>query len=42
MNYLTKKIKIIVGKPVLRNDLSEDPDAAIKELRALSEGLKKA
>ncbi len=41
-NKKNKKIKIIVGKPVLRNDLSEDPDTAIKELRALSEGLKKA
>ena len=41
-NKKNKKIKIIIGKPVLRSDLSEDPDNAIKELRTLSEGLKKA
>ena len=41
-NKKNKRIKIIIGKPVLRSDLPEDRDEAIKELRRLSESLKKA
>ena len=40
-NKKKKKIKIIIGKPVLRSDLPEEREDAIKELRNLSESLKK-
>ena len=40
-NKKNKRIKIIIGKPVLRSDLPEDRDEAIEELRRLSESLKK-
>ena len=39
-NKKNKKIKIIIGKPVLRRDLSEDKNIAITELRNLTDKLK--
>ena len=40
MSCLIRKIKIIIGKPVLRRDLSEDKNIAITELRNLTDKLK--
>ena len=39
-NKKNKKIKIIIGKPILRSDLSEDKNIAITELRNLTDKLK--
>ena len=39
-NKKNKKIKLIIGKPVLRRDLSEDKNIAITELRNLTDKLK--
>ena len=39
-NKKNKKIKIIIGKPVLRRDLSEYINIAITELRNLTDKLK--
>ena len=39
-NKKNTKIKIIIGKPVLRSELPEDKSIAIKELRNLSDTLK--
>jgi len=41
LNKKNKKIKIIIGKPVSRNQLYENDDDAIKQLKKLSDSLKK-
>ena len=41
LNKKNKKIKIIIGKPVSRNQLHENDDDAIKQLKKLSDSLKK-
>ena len=41
LNKKNKKMKIIIGKPVSRNQLSKNDDDAIKQLKKLSDSLKK-
>ena len=40
LNKKNKKIRIIIGEPVSRNQLPEDDGDAIKELKKLSDSLK--
>ena len=40
MNLIGSPFQIIIGKPVLRRDLSEDKNIAITELRNLTDKLK--